>query len=97
LTTAPSGQRSRYATVMGATALWDPWDASPPTLEIVHGDQVYLVPSNFCNWLSFYRALWEHTGHPQTSKMDLMGGQRKREGQEMGETVGPYVNVYVEC
>jgi len=25
-----------------------------------HWDQVYLVPPNFCNWLSFFRwALWE--------------------------------------
>ena len=30
---------------IGATALWDPWDASPPTLEIMGN----LVPSNFCN------------------------------------------------
>ena len=31
-----------------------PWDASPPTMENYHGGQVYLVPSNFCNWLSFF-------------------------------------------
>ena len=37
--------------------LWDPCDASPPTF----GDQVYFVPSNFCNFLLFFA--W-HCGKP---------------------------------
>jgi len=36
-------------------------------------DQAYFVPSNFCNQLSFYWALWELFGHPQTSHLDLIG------------------------
>ena len=36
----------------GTTALWDQWDASPPTLENT-GTKCTLVPSNVCNWLSF--------------------------------------------
>jgi len=41
---------------VGASTLWDPWDASAPTLEIMQTklDQVYSVPSNFCSWLSFF-------------------------------------------
>ena len=42
---------------IGATSLWVPCDASPPTLENVaeRGDEVYLVPSKFCHWLSLFR------------------------------------------
>ena len=39
-------------------------------------DQAYFVPSNFCNQLSFYWALWELFGHPQTSHLDLIGGKK---------------------
>ena len=41
-----------------------------------HEDQVYLVPSNFCDWLSFF-----FTGHigklPQTSLLNLGKNERK--------------------
>jgi len=53
------------------------------------GDQVYLVPSNFCNWRSFYRALWEHIGHPQTSKIDLMGGAKEKRSGGNGRNSRP--------
>jgi len=33
--------------------LWDPWDESPATLEIV-GDQVYLVPFYFCCYYCYF-------------------------------------------
>ena len=35
-----------------AASLWDPWDACHSHCGD-HGDQVYLVPSNFCNWFPF--------------------------------------------
>ena len=37
---------------IGATTLWDPWDAFLHLLR-TWGQIVYLVPSNFCIWLSF--------------------------------------------
>jgi len=43
------------AITIGATTLWDPSDASPPTSESV-GTKCILVPSNFCDWLSFLLA-----------------------------------------
>jgi len=47
-----------------------------------HEDQVYLVASNFCNWLSFFRwALWQAYSAFQTSLLNLRGeGKKSREG-----------------
>ena len=44
-----------------------------------NGDQLYLVPSNFSNWLSFLRwAMWKAD---QTSWLDLRGeGKKSMEG-----------------
>ena len=40
------------AAVWGATALWDSWDASPPTCENL-GTKCIWSPSDFCDWPSF--------------------------------------------
>ena len=51
-----------------------------------HGDQVYLVLSNFCNWLPFFAV---HCGKLtvllQTSLLNLRG-QKRGVGKRMGET-----------
>ena len=45
---------------IGATATWDRPVGHVPSNTGDHGDQVHLVPSNFCNWLPFFlRAMWE--------------------------------------
>jgi len=38
-----------------------------------HGDQVYLVPDNFCNWLSF---------HGSQELLAELKGRRKERGRE---------------
>ena len=46
-----------------------------------HGEQVYLVPSNFCNWLPFF--LWAVWEEDQTSLLNLRGegkSSRKENG-----------------
>jgi len=69
-----------------ATTLWDPWDASPPTLEIVgtkciFGPLQLLQPAVIFRW-----ALREaYTVLPQTSLLNLRGKER-RVGTGMGET-----------
>ena len=47
-----------------------------------HRDQLYLVPSNFCSWLSFFSwAPWEAYNVPQTSLLNLRGeGKKSRQG-----------------
>jgi len=46
-----------------------------------HGDQVYLVPSNFCDWLPFCRrGLREAYTASHTSLLDLREGKRSGEG-----------------
>ena len=51
-----------------------------------HGDRMYLVPSNFCNWLPFFAV---HCGKlsllSQTSQLNLKGKAR-RVGKGMCET-----------
>jgi len=43
-----------------------------------HGYQVYLVLSNFCNWLSFFAGHCEKlTVLPQTSLLNVRGEERK--------------------
>jgi len=47
-----------------------------------HGDQVYLVPSNFCPWLPFCRcALWEtYSASTDLSAEFKVGGKKSRNG-----------------
>jgi len=45
-----------------------------------HGDQVYLVPSNFCNWLSFFAGQW--------GKLDLLAEFKRGEGMMGGAITG---------
>jgi len=47
-----------------------------------HGEQVYLVPSNFCNWLSFFAVHCRQlTMLPLTSLLNVTGeGKKTREG-----------------
>jgi len=49
-----------------------------------HGDQVYLVPSNFRNWLSCGHCAY--TVLPQTSLPDFEGRRKGEWGKKMGKT-----------
>ena len=63
-----------FSTV-GATTPWT--RATRPSNIGDHGDQVYLVTSNFCNWLSFYA---EHCG----KLTDLFAKFKKRKEEMEG-------------
>ena len=72
---------------IGATALWDPWDASPPTLEIT-GTKCIWSPPTSADGCRFFCA--GHRGKlivlPRTSWQNLREKERKV-GNGMGETL----------
>jgi len=53
-----NGLNGRHVTI-GATALWDSWDASPPTLEIMGTKCIWSPPTFVTIFAIFSQALWE--------------------------------------
>ena len=70
-------------TVIGATDLRDPWDASPPTLKIM-GDRMYLVFSDFLQLVAIFRCALREA---YSASIDLLA-EFKGEGKYIVEGNG---------
>jgi len=71
-------------TCIGATILWDPWDASPPTLEIMRTNCIWSPPA-FATGCHFVVV---RCCGKQTSLVKLSRGEKERRvGKVMGETL----------
>ena len=76
----PRAQHARGANI-GATALWDQWVASPPTMEIV-GTECIWSPPIFATGCRFRRSLWE--AQCSTDLLAEFKGEGKKSREEDG-------------
>jgi len=83
-TTMTTNARLVGAFSMGATALWDPWDASPPTLEIV-GPSVFGPVQLIATVFFFARQLGQLRNSPP-NLLAVFKGRRRGVGKGVGET-----------
>ena len=72
---------------IGAAVPRDPWNASPPTLDIMGTKRTW--SPNFCNCLSFFAVHCERvTVLPRTSLTNLRGEEKKSVGKGIGRNMG---------
>jgi len=67
--------------VIGSTAPWDLWDASPPTLEIMGTKCIWSPPTSATSCHSTGHR-WSFQGIPRPPNSIKWAGQRKRVGKE---------------